>query len=89
LRALNVLFGRAFSDPETYGAAPPTDAYLETILGREHVIALVALEGEEVLGGFGGAQGWGAGKTRPHNPFSAEAAFQSALAGAGLTCALS
>jgi aminoglycoside 3-N-acetyltransferase I len=52
LRALNALFGRAFSDPETYGAAPPTDAYLETILGKEHVIALVALEGEEVLGGL-------------------------------------
>jgi aminoglycoside 3-N-acetyltransferase I len=52
LRALNALFGRAFGDPETYGAAPPTDTYLETMLGKEHVIALVALEGAEVLGGL-------------------------------------
>ncbi len=52
LRALNTVFGRAFGDPETYGAEPPSDAYLRALLGREHVIALVALLAEEVVGGL-------------------------------------
>jgi aminoglycoside 3-N-acetyltransferase I len=52
LRTLNALFGTAFADPETYGAEPPSDAYLEGLLAKEHVIALVALAGEEVLGGL-------------------------------------
>jgi aminoglycoside 3-N-acetyltransferase I len=52
LRALNALFGHAFGDAETYGAAPPSDAYLEALLAKDHVIALVALVGEEVVGGL-------------------------------------
>ncbi len=52
LHALNALFGHAFSDTETYGAEPPSDAYLEGLLAKEHVIALVALVGEEVVGGL-------------------------------------
>jgi aminoglycoside 3-N-acetyltransferase I len=52
LRELNALFGDAFADPETYGAEPPSDAYLEGLLAREHVVALVSLAGEEVLGGL-------------------------------------
>ena len=52
LRTLNALFGTAFADPETYGAEPPSDAYLEGLLAKEHVVALVALAGEEVLGGL-------------------------------------
>jgi aminoglycoside 3-N-acetyltransferase I len=52
LRALNALFGDAFSDPETYSAERPTDAYLEALLGKEHVIALVALAGGQVVGGL-------------------------------------
>src|SRR5215213_3791934 len=52
LRKLTALFGEAFADPETYGAEPPSDAYLEGLLAKEHVVALVALEGEEVLGGL-------------------------------------
>ena len=52
LRALNALFGAAFDDPATYGDAPPTDAYLAELLGKEHVIALVALEGGAVVGGL-------------------------------------
>jgi aminoglycoside 3-N-acetyltransferase I len=31
---------------------PPTDAYLEGLLTKEHVIAVVALAGGEVLGGL-------------------------------------
>jgi aminoglycoside 3-N-acetyltransferase I len=51
-RALNALFGEAFGDPETYGAEPPTDDYLKALLAKEHVIALVALSGEKVVGGL-------------------------------------
>src|SRR5215210_4047038 len=52
LRQLNAVFGEAFTEPETYTAAPPSDAYLESLLAKEHVVALVALAGEEVLGGL-------------------------------------
>jgi len=52
LRQLNALFGRAFHDPETYGARPPSDAYLEGLLGRGDVLALAALEGAAVVGGL-------------------------------------
>ena len=52
LRKLNALFGDAFAEPETYTAEPPSDAYLEGLLAKEHVVALVAQAGEEVLGGL-------------------------------------
>lgn len=52
LRKLNVVFGEAFSDLETYGAEPPDDAYLRRLLAREHIVTLVALSGEEVIGGL-------------------------------------
>lgn len=52
LRALNALFGRAFSEPDTYGAKPPSDAYLGALLARKHVIALVALTNADVIGGL-------------------------------------
>src|SRR3712207_8579914 len=51
-RGLNAMFGAAFSEPETYGAEPPSDAYAASLLGKEHVVALAALEGEEVVGGL-------------------------------------
>ena len=51
-RQLSAVFGEAFAEPETYTAAPPSDAYLESLLAKEHVVALVALAGEEVLGGL-------------------------------------
>ena len=52
LRALNAMFGRAFADPDAYGAEPPSDDYLKGLLAKEHVIVLVALAGEDVLGGL-------------------------------------
>jgi aminoglycoside 3-N-acetyltransferase I len=52
LRALNALFREAFDDPATYGAEPPSDIYLEALLAKEHVVALVALLGQEVVGGL-------------------------------------
>ena len=51
-RKLNALFGNAFNDPETYAAEPPSDAYLQGLLAKEHVVAIVALAGDEVLGGL-------------------------------------
>ena len=52
LRGLNVLFGDAVGDRRTYGDEPPTDAYLKDLLGKEHVVVVVALAGDEVLGGL-------------------------------------
>jgi aminoglycoside 3-N-acetyltransferase I len=52
LRKLNALFGEAFGDPETYGGEPPGDSYLQALLAKEHVVALVALADQEVLGGL-------------------------------------
>ena len=52
VRDLNALFGVAFEDAETYGAEPPGEAYLARLLAREHVTALVALDGGEVIGGL-------------------------------------
>src|SRR4051812_19938010 len=49
---LNAVFGDAFAEPETYAEAPPSNAYLENLLAKEHVVALVALAGEEVVGGL-------------------------------------
>lgn len=51
-RELNRLFGAAFSEPVTYEGAPPSDSYLEGLLGKPHIIPLVALEGETMVGGL-------------------------------------
>lgn len=50
--SLNAMFGKAFDDPESYGAAAPSDAYLETLLAKQHVIPIVALSEGEVIGGL-------------------------------------
>ena len=52
LRKLNAVFGQAFAEEATYALDPPTDAYLQGVLAKEHVIAVVAISGEEVLGGL-------------------------------------
>lgn len=52
LRALNALFGEAFDDPDSYGSAPPDDGWLEDLLGKDHVVALVTLSGKAVVGGL-------------------------------------
>jgi len=51
-RELNAMFGAAFEDAAHYGGAPPSDAYLEELLTKPHVIPLVALAGERVIGGL-------------------------------------
>jgi hypothetical protein len=51
-RKLNALFGEAFHDRETYDGVPPTDAYLQGLLAKEQIIALVAIERENLIGGL-------------------------------------
>lgn len=46
------LFGDAFDEPETYGAARPGADYMRRLLGSETFIALVALAGDSVVGGL-------------------------------------
>jgi aminoglycoside 3-N-acetyltransferase I len=52
MRALNQLFGACFDDPDTYGGAPPSDAYLRDWLALPTVIALVARRDGQVIGGL-------------------------------------
>lgn len=52
LRERNIVFGEVFAERETYGAEPPSEAYLKDLLEKEHVVSLVALTGEEVIGGL-------------------------------------
>jgi aminoglycoside 3-N-acetyltransferase I len=52
VRGLNEMFAQAFEDPETHLGAPPDDAYYREVLGKDHVIALVALHGTDVVGGL-------------------------------------
>lgn len=52
MRQLNAMFGEAFGDPESYERDPPPDSWLETLLSMNHVVVLVACEGEEVAGGL-------------------------------------
>ncbi|WP_262297569.1 AAC(3)-I family aminoglycoside N-acetyltransferase [Microvirga sesbaniae] len=52
LRKLNALFAAVFDDPASYASEPPSDAYLEELLAKEHVVALAALADGEVLGGL-------------------------------------
>ncbi len=46
------VFGDAFDDVDTYGAAVPSSSYLTTFLGRPQNIVLVAKSGEAVVGGL-------------------------------------
>lgn len=52
LRALNIVFGRAFDDSKTYMDNQPSDEYLRRFLGNEHHIVLVAENDGEVIGGL-------------------------------------
>jgi aminoglycoside 3-N-acetyltransferase I len=49
---LLTVFGEAFEDPETYGAKRPSAAYLKDLLTSPTIVVLVALEGEQVVGGL-------------------------------------
>ena len=52
MRELNAVFAQAFDEVETYTKAPPDDAYLRDVLGKDHVVVLAALKGAEVVGGL-------------------------------------
>ena len=49
---LLAMFGEAFGEPETYGAARPSADYARRLLGRDGFIALVAVEGGKAVGGL-------------------------------------
>lgn len=52
MKAMLAMLGEAFGEVETFSAAPPSDAYLRRLLGREHFIALAAVIDGEVVGGL-------------------------------------
>jgi aminoglycoside 3-N-acetyltransferase I len=51
-KQLNALFAVVFEDRESYASALPNEAYLQRVLGREEVIALVATADEQIVGGL-------------------------------------
>jgi aminoglycoside 3-N-acetyltransferase I len=51
-RGLMAMFGDAFNDPQSYAGAPPSESYIQALLGGEHMIALVAMRGDVVIGGL-------------------------------------
>jgi aminoglycoside 3-N-acetyltransferase I len=46
------MFGEAFGEPETYGRARPSAAYLRRLLGSDAFIAIAAVHGDAVVGGL-------------------------------------
>jgi aminoglycoside 3-N-acetyltransferase I len=52
MRAMLAMFGTAFEDPVSYTSNQPDDAYLARLLGSEMFIALVAMDGGDVVGGI-------------------------------------
>ena len=52
MRELNAVFGEAFNEPETYGAEPADDGYLTTLLAKPHIVVIVAIQDEAVVGGL-------------------------------------
>ena len=52
MRELNAVFAAAFADPASYASTPPSDGYLERVLGRAETIVLVAVADDSVIGGL-------------------------------------
>lgn len=52
MRQLLHIFGEVFEEPETYTAAQPDDGYLRALLGGDSFIAVIALDGDTVIGGL-------------------------------------
>jgi aminoglycoside 3-N-acetyltransferase I len=50
MRSLLSLFGKAFAEPDTYTAKPPTDEYLGRLLASPTFIAIAALDESDVVG---------------------------------------
>ncbi len=49
-REMNALFAEAFEDPQNYADGPPDDGWFREVLGRESVIALIAVAGDAIAG---------------------------------------
>jgi aminoglycoside 3-N-acetyltransferase I len=52
LKELLRVFGKAFGETDTYQHSVPSDEYLGRLLAKQHFIAVVALKGDEVVGGL-------------------------------------
>src|SRR5690349_22171576 len=52
MHGMLTMFGEAFADIPAYGAKRPSATYLDELLGGPSFIALVALKGEQVVGGL-------------------------------------
>jgi len=52
LKELLRVFGEAFDEVDTYQHSVPSDEYLSRLLAKQHFIAVVAMQGEEVIGGL-------------------------------------
>ena len=52
LKKLLKVFGEAFNEIATYQNAVPSDAYLKNLLSKKHFIAVVAMNGDVVVGGL-------------------------------------
>src|SRR5882724_10427012 len=52
VQGMLTMFGEAFEDVQAYGAKRPSAAYLDELLAGASFIALVALKGEQVVGGL-------------------------------------
>jgi ribosomal protein S18 acetylase RimI-like enzyme len=53
-RAMLDRFGRKFDDAASYSQQEPDDGYLCRLLGSENFMALIALTGDQVVGGLAG-----------------------------------
>jgi aminoglycoside 3-N-acetyltransferase I len=52
LKDLLRVFAEAFAEVDTYQRSVPSDEYLTRLLNKEHFIAVVAMQGKEVVGGL-------------------------------------
>jgi aminoglycoside 3-N-acetyltransferase I len=52
LKDLLRVFGEAFDEIDTYQRSAPNDDYLSRLLTKRHFIAVVAMNGSEVVGGL-------------------------------------
>jgi len=52
LKELLGLFAEVFEDPQAYQSAVPSDQYLQELLAKPHFIAVIAQNGNDVIGGL-------------------------------------
>jgi hypothetical protein len=52
LKELLRVFAEAFGEMETYQRSVPSDDYLAQVLAKQHFIVMIAVKGEQVVGGL-------------------------------------